>query len=385
MANMNEDKALDLLQKVEDKIKGFEQSSAAQIQAAEEGEATLQNELNSQRAVIQELSELVKGYDAIPRSMADITRSFATTVKQQAEGTANLGGTLTETEVLKEIKSVQNKYGVVERLWGAKILPMASDVMTVPTDPVMETAGNDAEVNEIAENAEITPDTGKVGLATLTAKKQAVLTYVPNELFEDAFLDVLGAWLLPKMARQMAKRKDEVVFNTATTGLLKSTDIPSVTMASGDGAFADISIEYILDMQDEVADDGLEDGLYLCHKSIRTYLRKLRSGGSTTSDGPFLWGNTAAGAPDTLEGYELQRVACMPAKSATAVSTAFALFGDVTMAMLVGSKGKPRIDVNDGLRFNFDQKAVRYIERIAHATNADLGPAACRLVTNAST
>ena len=351
--------------------------------ASKEDVGTLTADLVELKKQTQEMAAMAKTFSMRPQTDQDKCRMIGETVlKAQTEGTAAEGGNLVDTEFSHEIRSTQNKYGAVRRIWAGQIIPMATDVLKVPVDTYEGTAGSDPVPIAVTEAAQFTEDAATVGEVTLTAVKYGTMVYVSNELMADAFVDFIGAYLRQKISRQAAKKEDDVVFNTASTGIMTSTNIQEVVMSAGNDTFASMTIEDMRSLQDNVTDDAYDEGAYYMHRTIRTLLANVRVGGSTTTDGAFAWGNPNIGIPPSFDGYAVDHVGKMAAKSATAASTAFALFGDLPMAMLVGERGTAELAVSPHLRFDYDQQVVRYAWRLAYGTDANIGRAACRLVTS---
>ena len=376
-----EDKTLQLLDQVEDKLKNFEKSGEAEKKARETSEAELRAELEAQRKQLQELAEVAKNIKAQPKGKREIYRALAEgVIRAQSGQTDNKGGYLVEDEISRELRSVQEEHGTVARIWGNRIVPMASDKLLLPVMAYGETEDNQTEMQELDESEEIVADTAKLSQVSLTTQKVGTLIYIPNELLDDSQIDVLGQWLVPQIGMQSAKKLDQFVLTAATHGMLNNTNIQTLTMGSGDGAFTDIDYDYLFDMEDSVAGGALGQAVYVAHRSIHTLIRKLKD-----DNGQYLNPNVAGGGYATINGYDAYKSEVMPARTASAVSTGFVLFGDLPSAMVVGRRKEQDIQTDQSLRFNFDQTALRFLERYARGTNADIGRAAVKLRTNAST
>lgn len=383
----NVEKLLSTLDKVNDQMKDYQKSTAAEIAASKEGVDALKAELHGVQKQLQEFAELAKkGIPAEQKSVARMTgEAIMNSVKgihnkAASEGSNADGGYTVNDELATQIRSAQNSYGIVRQLIGDSIVPMKSDVLKVPVDTFEDTATNAPVPATTSENAAITESQdAQLDQVSLTAVKKATLNYVSNELLEDSFVEWLGAYMFPKLARKAAYVEDNYVFNTASTGLLNTGDIQSVILAAGKTDFSDVTFDDLYDMQDEVVDQALGEGKYIMHRSILNILRKKKSAGS----GEFML-PLVAGDPPNLCGYPFAKGSIMPARKATAISKGFMLFGDMRLGMVFGERRARQIVTDKSFRFNYDQTAIRMTFRIAMGTNANIGRALCVLKTPAA-
>ncbi len=382
------DKVLIALDAVDSRLKAFESSSKAEVAAATKGVETVKAELESTRKQLQEMAEIAKRgrvrgeAGEVHREMGEIIlRSYSPGARKAAsEGTAASGGNLVNDDLRTNILSAQNQYGIVRQLMGGQIIPMASDVTKIAVDTFEDTSGNVPVPVATSENAQISAsDDAQLSQITLTAQKYATLNYVSRELIDDAFVDFLGAYLFPKIARQKAKLEDQIVFTQASTGLLKTGNIQSLTLASGNTAFTDVTGDDFRLSCDNVVSDALAGGRFIMHRSMGSFVRTMKG-----SDGHYLWSPLADKEPATIDGYPYSYSEVFPAKSASASGTAFALFGDLRLGVVIGERGQYRMDVSDDFRFDYDQVAVRMVFRFAMNTNANIGRALCAIKTAAA-
>jgi HK97 family phage major capsid protein len=381
------DKLLTALDAVESKVADYEKSSSAALAAAQDGVKAVETEMAGIRKQVQEIAELTK--QGIPREKRDVCASLGKMIVDQvrgvnkaaSEGTDADGGYLVNDELMTEIKSVQNEYGLVRKIFGNQIVPMASDVTKMPVDTFEDAADANAPIpTATSENAIINEsNVAQLSQLTLTAQKYATLSYISNELISDSFVDYLGAYLTPKLARKAAKIEDNVVFTAATTGMLNSSSVTAVVMEAGKTSFQDIKAEYIFDLEDAACTAGLQNGRFLMHRTIRNLLRKQKG-----TDGQFILSPANGAAPSELIGYPYDVGEIFPAKAANAISTGFVLFGDPTLAAVVGERTQRSIVASKEFRFNYDQTAIRMTFRFAYSTNANIGRACSRLVTAAA-
>ena len=374
-----ENKILDAIQKSSDKLNDFIKSSGAEVKAAKDGVETVKADVAAIRKQHQELAELVKA--GVPKKDREICGELGKIiVKAASGGTDATGGYTVNDELTTFIKSVQNQYGVVRRLFGSSIYPMQSDVTKVPVDTFEDTTANAPVPTATNENAQISASNdAQLDQLTLTASKYATLNYISNELVDDSFVDFIGAYLLPKIGRKAARIEDQIVLSTASTGLFNTSNVQVVNMKAGETSFNNLNFDHLLDLEDAVVDDALENGMYLGHRTILNVLRKIKG-----NDGQYLYAPAVAGEAATIRGYGFERAQVAPAISSSAVSTGFLLFGDITKGCMVGERNERRIAVSDDFKFDYDQKAVRMTFRFAFATNANIGRAISVLKTAAA-
>ena len=127
------------------------------------------------------------------------------------------------------------------------------------------------------------------------------------------------------------------------TGIMQTSGIGSVAMGTNGGA---VTLEKVVDLEAAVMTvNGAVNAntvAYLTNYKVLAALKKLRAGGSTTGDGPFLFNTDAAGlgrgpTPGTLNGYALAASNQVPSTltkgSSSGVCSAL-LMGDFSQAMV---------------------------------------------------
>lgn len=381
-----QDKLLTRLDEIDSGIKEYQKTSKAEIDVAKNGVEEVKKHMDAQAKQIQDIALLVKnGISKGERELSSemgalIIKAFREPVKRAAsEGTDGAGGYLVNDDLRTNILSVQNQYGLARKVFAGAIYPMASDVTKVPVD-TFEESGTVPVPEATSENAAISEsDDADLSQVSLTAQKYATLNYISQELLDDSFVSYVGAYLTPKLARQAAKIEDGVVFTAASTGLMNTTNVQSVSLESGDTSFADVTFDKLTDMQDAVVDDALASGFYLAHRSIINKLRKLKG-----SDGQYIWTPAAGNEPAMILGYGYDKGTILPSMGASAAAKGFILFGDPKLGAVFGERLQRRISASEHFRFNYDQVAVRMTFRIALGTNANIGRALCVLKTAAA-
>jgi HK97 family phage major capsid protein/HK97 family phage prohead protease len=127
------------------------------------------------------------------------------------------------------------------------------------------------------------------------------------------------------------------------TGIMQTSGIGSVAMGTNGGA---ITLEKVVDLEAAVmtVNGAVNPGsvAYLTNYKVMAALKKLRAGGSTTGDGPFLFNADAARigrgpTPGTMNGYPLAASNQVPSTltkgSSSGVCSAL-LMGDFSQAMV---------------------------------------------------
>ena len=127
------------------------------------------------------------------------------------------------------------------------------------------------------------------------------------------------------------------------TGIMQTSGIGSVAMGTNGGA---ITLEKVVDLETAVmtVNGAVNPGsvAYLTNYKVMAALKKLRAGGSTTGDGPFLFNTDPARigrgpTPGTLNGYPLAASNQVPSTltkgSSSGVCSAL-LMGDFSQAMV---------------------------------------------------
>ena len=127
------------------------------------------------------------------------------------------------------------------------------------------------------------------------------------------------------------------------TGIMQTSGIGSVAMGTNGGA---VTLEKVVDLEAAVmtVNGAVNAGnvAYLTNYKVLAALKKLRSGGSTTGDGPFLFNTDGASlgrgpTPGTLNGYPLAPTNQVPSNltkgSSSGVCSAL-LMGDFSQAIV---------------------------------------------------
>lgn len=381
------DKVLAGLDKIEARMNDYEKSREAAEKAAKEGDAVVAAEIAEVRKQNQELAALVRrGIPSTEKDMhVEMSKTMAAAVKDAVagrsvskaatEGTAADGGYTVAPEYQTAIKTAQNQYGVARRL--VEFVPMASNQAYIATDTFEETSGNVPEPSQVSEAAQISESAAaKVNQVSVTAYKQACLTYVSRELADDSFVSggYLSGFLLPKLARRKAKREDTIVI---VNGIIGSNNVLSLTLDAGKTSFEDLHFDDIRAATDKIVDDAMADGQVICHRTIESILCTLKD-----SEKRYIWKD----APSMREqgsiwGMPVNRASVMKARSQSASATGFMIVGDPRLGCVVGERLGMSLETSKDFKFDYDLIAVKLVWRMGYGDNSDIGRAVCVIKT----
>lgn len=264
------------------------------------------------------------------RSVQSLREQLSGFNRDLNSGTAAEGGVLVTPEYSSELLGIITVYGDYRRY--ARVVPMSKKSQIYPA---LDGEGTDAQwVDEGgAPSANTNPDFGSV---TLTNEILMALCPIPVSLLEDS--DPAVAQLVAEfIARKFAKAEDLAGFKgtgagIATqqpfTGILNDAGVNTVLLAAGT-TFASATASDFLKMQDAVETAALDSAAYYVNRTILNHVRGLKD-----SNGRFIYQEPGGSQPATLWGYPVRTVEVLPKMSQTAVSTPFAIFGNLNYAML---------------------------------------------------
>ncbi|MFA5091696.1 MAG: phage major capsid protein [Candidatus Paceibacterota bacterium] len=290
-------------------------------------------------------------------------------LKDLSSGTDNKGGYLVDSQLEAEVQHLVTQYGIARR------------EMTVVTlskgDLKLNNLATDINVYWTDEAAAKTSSDVTLGQVTLALKKISVIVPMTDELLEDEEFDIVG-FLQERIAEGMAKKEDQAFANgdgTSTygsfTGFLQNAGVNVVTMAGS--TFSSIDADDLIDMQDATPQGALANAKYHLHRTILSYIRKLKD-----TTGQYVYQPASNGSPATLCGYPVVLWEAFPAKGDTAAATAFVAFGDLRKACWLGTKGGLTVAISNEATvrntaasadinlFRQDMTALRVVERVGY-------------------
>ena len=323
---------------------------------------------------------------AFARDVAAIARGEKAAYLATSDQT---GGYLIPEETHNEILRIAATTGIIAR--DARRFPMGAPELTIPryTGSVMqgEYVGEDSEGSETQND---------VGVARLIAKQWMTIFRVSNILLADASVS-LSDWLMGMAAEGLAYRFDREGFQGGTyagspfVGVLASSDVTVQTMATGNTGFDKLTLPEASDAIGALDTSMLGDAAFYMHRTVWAKLR------ARSTNGVFEYGqsNLASQAKQSgiqpsgqILGYPVYTTDVLPAYSSSAISTKFAVFGNLGKAIAIGDRGPMEVakstDATVGGKslFRANETAFRFTHR--HAISLALPAAAVVLKTSAS-
>ena len=214
-----------------------------------------------------------------------------------------------------------------------------------------------------------------------TLKKLACIIPMTEELLQDTAINLPGL-LADLVAEATAKEEDEQFFDgvgAPWTGIVNNGSITPVVMTAALG-FDDITAENLLDMQDASLVGAAGGAKYFMHRTIFSYIRKLREDAVSAGDGAgaFIYQRPQGEVPATIWDYPFELVEGMPDKDDDAVNKGFVIFANLKRYAIYGDKGGMKVkilteatitDTDGETSINLGQQdmiAYRFVERVGY-------------------
>lgn len=301
------------------------------------------------------------------------------------------GGYTVPAEVYAGIMRVAASAGLVAR--DAQFFPMSTETLSIP-----RYTGSDLEGSYDGEDEETSETSLSLGNSLLSAKEWRVIFRVSNALMADSSVEIAD-WFIGLIAEGMAVRLDKEAFKGGTfsgspfVGILGSDDVTVHTMTTGKDTFAEFDLDEASDVIAQMPESLLNGAAWYMHRTVWAKVRtkKDTAGNYIVNQNPTVLMNFKkegiAPAGEIL-GYPVFTTDQLPANSATAVSTKFAVFANLSKAIFVGTRQSLEIAQSDSATvggrntFAANQKAVRAVDR--HAVAIGLPTAAVVVKTAAS-
>lgn len=295
-------------------------------------------------------------------------------------GDGSAGGFLVPTEFSADVHRLASDYGLVARF--ATRRNMSTDSRLEPREASSVTVTYPGENNAGTESEPVFEQ------VELAVKDAVGITAISNSLLADADTDVYN--MLAKLfAEAMGVDLDSQGLTgngSPFTGILNDSGVNVTTMGSGDTDFTDADYDDLVDLRTSVKATAMSGAGYIVHRTVWGSLRKkkdsqgqyLSSGENSiirVSQGLGIDGEGAGkiAIAGSVDGYPILLSDQMPATSATAVSTKFAIFGNLEH-LLWGDRQQMGVAISDsatlsssGNLFEKNMSAVRVVDRRAIA------------------
>lgn len=274
--------------------------------------------------------------------------------------TANsAGGYLVPLELESAIIRLVDEYGVFRR--NARVVPMASDSLMIPR----RTGGLSAYW--VNENSDATVSQITYDAVQLTAKKlQAVCRY-SSEIGEDAVVSIADE-IAREMAQAFAYSEDVAGFNgdgTSTYGGVYGATVKlaagsTYTALTGNTAFSTLDLEDFEGIAGSLplwARNGA--AWFISPQGFAASMQRLAwaAGGNTTA-------NIAGGTGMSFLGYPVVLSTVLNSTLTAQTSTIIALFGNMNMAVTLGTRRGITIKMAGERYIEFDQVGVFGTQRL---------------------
>jgi HK97 family phage major capsid protein len=284
----------------------------------------------------------------------------AFTRKNLVENTGDLGGFLVPDEFLNEVLRVQLEETVVRRN-GARVVPMNSPIMKIPALNMASNASGSLFGGVTAywngEAAEKTESNPKFKQITLEAKKLIGYVESSDELIDDSIVS-MGQLLADVFSQTIAFEEDAAfltgdginkplgIINASATVTVPRTTTGSVTTA---------------DLVNMLARFYRRGGtpVWVINQSVLPDIYKLKDENSNYILLPGFSGSISTALPTTIYGIPVVVTEKVPARGS---------IGDIMLAdmryYLIGDRQRLTIEESMHVKFKFDEKAWRFVQRV---------------------
>jgi len=273
------------------------------------------------------------------------------------------GGYLVPTEVHNEIMRIAATSGFVAR--DARRFGVSDIEIPRYTGPELEGqyVGEDQAGSETQED---------IGIARLRSAQWMNIIRLSNRLIAKANVNV-SEWLMALVAEGLAVKLDRVglVGGGPFVGLLGSTDVATQTMGTGLNAFDKFTVDEASIAIGSVPTAALGNAAFYMHRSVWARVRTQKNGSEyvfqlNNSNLASLRRESGIQPVGEILGYPVYTPDVMPAFTDSAVSTRFALFANLNLALAIGEDGPMSVArsdsavINGRSTFERNQTAMRF-------------------------
>lgn len=284
----------------------------------------------------------------------------AFTRKNLVENTGDLGGYLVPETFSNEVLRVQLEETVVRRA-GARVLPLNSPILKIPALNMSSNASGSLFGGVTAywggEGLEKIESNPKFKNITLEAKKLIGYVESSDELVDDAIVS-MGSLLSDVFAQSIAFEED-AAFLTGN-GVNKPLGILNAPATITVGRVGTGSVQ-TSDLVNMLARFYRRGGtpVWIINQSVLPDIYKLKDENSNYILTPGFTGGITGDLPGTIYGVPVIVTEKVPARGA---------IGDVALAdmryYLIGDRQRLTIMESEHVKFKFDEKAWRFVQRV---------------------
>ena len=218
--------------------------------------------------------------------------------------------------------------------------------------------------DETTAKTETSPTFAQIPLECETA---AAWLTVTEELVEDSLIN-LADFFRMQFSEVWAQEFDKQVLysNTAPfVGMAYNTSCNIRNMAAGKTSFADVTVEDLIDMEDDISaakgENALNGAYFIMNRYIFNILRRQKD-----DTGEFVYQKPAEGQPGTIWNYPYILSDVMPGSSSDAVDTPFLILGNPKYWLHGNRVGMQFLTYDRTVR-NIDYDQIFYRFRIRQA------------------
>ena len=256
-------------------------------------------------------------------------------------GASGTGGALVGTDYLPErfIETLQATSSVMAM--GVTVLPgLVGDVSIPKRD-------TDATAYWLStETTAITQSESTFSNVNLTPKRVAAYSKWTMQTEQQA-LPTIEELSRRNLITKIDQARDLAILNGSgssgqPTGILNTTGIGNVALGTNGGS---VNLNNLIDLEGALSEDNALTGSlgYIAHSKIINQLKKARAGGSTTTDGAYLWNTNRQDlgrgeTPGIINGYAIRENNLLPTNltkgsASTCTPIIFGNFSDIFVGM----------------------------------------------------
>jgi HK97 family phage major capsid protein len=256
-------------------------------------------------------------------------------------GASGTGGALVGTDYLPErfIETLQATSSVMAM--GVTVLPGLVGDVSIPkrdTDATAYWLTN--------QTTAITQSESTFSNVSLTPKRVAAYSKWSMQTEQQA-LPAIEELSRRNLITKIDQARDLAILNGSGSGgqpegVLNTTGIGNIALGTNGGS---VSLNNLIDLEGALSEDNALTGSlgYIAHSKIINQLKKARAGGSTTTDGAYLWNSnlqdiSRGSTPGSINGYSIRENNLLPTNltkgsASTCTPIIFGNFSDIYVGM----------------------------------------------------